>query len=190
MRKLNRRTKVLAIGALALLGVVVTASGCGASNPAPLNSSMTAWGVQAGAVYDCYYVYTPLEVNNLIAQGRCPVNSIPVRAPESWLNLHFGYYDSPAYYNTYVPVSSRAYYQATWGGTKSSYYKSHTTVIINTNKAAKGVVPANPTKQATFGNGARATQTFGGGSRVTAPKPVSTYKPPVKAPTFGGGKRR
>ena len=38
--------------------------------------------------------------------------------PQPWLNQYFAYYDSPAYYNTYVPVGSRSRYI----GTYHTYY--------------------------------------------------------------------
>lgn len=200
MTRTNRARSAGAISSLAVLTLTAAAvSACGGGNGYTLNSGMTAWGVQNGGYFACYYVYTPLEVTapitGLIAQGRCPANSVPTLMPESWLDLHYGYYDSAAYYNTYVPSGPyRTHYIAVWGGTNGAYYKSHKTIIINTNKAATnkgtGVAPANPTKNVTFGNGARATQTFGGGARATAPKAVSTYKAPAPKVTFGGGARK
>jgi hypothetical protein len=86
--------------------------------------------MQVGGVYQCYYVDNPVEVQTLMNNGLCPIGSVPTRMPESWLDQYFAYYDSPAYYNTYVPGP----YRSAYIGTYHTYYVQHVSVI---NAAAK-----------------------------------------------------
>lgn len=158
-----KRLALLLVGALAAVAVL---AGC--SHATPVSYAPAAYGVQAGSVYECYYVNSPAEVTTLIANGQCPVGSVPTRMPESWLNEYFSYYDSPVYYNTYVPVG----YRTTYVSTYHTYYVQHTTVINAASKQAtwKGsngkTVSGSQvnTAKMKFSTGSGSTGKVGGGS--------------------------
>jgi hypothetical protein len=124
--------------------------------------------MQVGGVFECYYVDNPAEVQTLIANGRCPVGSVPTRMPEEWLNQYFAYYDSPAYYNTYVPVAYRSGYV----GTYHTYYVQHTTVINAASKSGSWAGSNGKTVSGSqvdtakmkFSTGSGSNSTMGGGS--------------------------
>lgn len=201
---MTRRIAALIAG---LFIAIAALAGC--SHTAPVAYAPAAYGVQVGNVYDCYYVYGAMEVDALIAQGRCPVGSVPTRMPESYLNTYFAYYDSPAYYDVFVPSLSRATYITTY----HTYYVQHPTVIAAASKQAtwKGsngkTVPGTKvnTAKMKFSTGSGSTGNVGGGSLrvggssggtsgggsggVVAPKPASSA-PKAKTGTVGGGSLR
>lgn len=94
----------VAIGALAVAGCGST-SGSGSALYTP-----AAYYQSVNGVNDCYYAASPAEVSDLINAGLCPVNSVATIMPVSWEQEYFAYYSSPAYYDTYMPVSYRSRY--------------------------------------------------------------------------------
>ena len=122
-----RRLALLLVGALTAIAAL---TGC--SHAAPVSYAPAAYGVQAGSVYDCYWVYGSAEVDALIAHGYCPPGSVPTRMPDAYLNTYFNYYDSPAYYDVYVPSPVRTVYVSTY----HTYYVQHTAVISTASKSA------------------------------------------------------
>lgn len=163
MHGMTRRLAMLIAG---LLAVLLPLSGC--SKPKPVAYRPAAYGQQVGGVFQCYYVDDPAEALTLIAQGLCPPGSVPTPMPESWLNQYFAYYDSPAYYNTYVPVGNRTRYV----GTYHTYYTQHVSLIAAAAKAAswKGsngkTVSGSQvdTAKMKFSTGSGSSSTMGGGS--------------------------
>lgn len=157
-----RRLALLLVGALTAIAAL---TGC---SSAPVSYAPDAYGVQVGGVYDCYYVNNAAEVQTLMANGLCPAGSVAYRMPESFLNEYFSYYDSPAYYNTYVPVAYRTSYESTY----HVYYVQHTTVINAASKSAtwKGsngkTVSGSKvnTAKMKFSTGSGSKSTVGGGS--------------------------
>jgi len=151
----------LFIAVAALAGL----SGC---SHTPVSYAPAAYGVQAGSVYDCYYVYGNAEVNTLIARGYCPVGSVPTRMPDSYLDTYFSYYDSPAYYDTFVPSPVRTVYISTY----HTYYVQHTAVINTASKSATWKSSSGKTVPGTkvntakmkFSTGSGSNSTMGGGS--------------------------
>jgi hypothetical protein len=114
----NFITKALvALGGLAVAGTLLTA--CGSDQPQTY--APAAYG-QNGV---CYYVDSPAEVVALQNAGLCPRNWVAGPMPGYWLNEYYPYYDSPSYYNSYVPVRYRAGYVRT----EATYYKTHTSAI-------------------------------------------------------------
>lgn len=207
---MTRRIAALITG---LFIAVAALAGC--SHPAAVSYAPAAYGMQVGSVYDCYYVSDPLEVQTLVTNGYCPAGSVPTRMPESWLDEYFSYYDSPVYYNTYVPASYRTAYVSTY----HTYYVQHTTVINTASKSAtwKGsngkTVSGSQvnTAKMKFSTGSGSTSNVGGGSlragttggssggssggvgsgtavKPGAAKPNTTVK--VKTGSVGGGSLR
>jgi len=160
---MTRRFAILIAG---LFAVLLALSGC--SKPKPVAYAPAAYGMQVGGVFQCYYVDSPAEVQTLIARGLCPPGSVPTKMPESWLNEYFAYYDSPAYYNTYVPVAYRSHYV----GTYHTYYTQHASVIAAAAKSATWMGSDGKTVSGSkvdtakmkFSTGSGSNSTMGGGS--------------------------
>lgn len=92
-----------------------------------------------GANGQCYYIDNPAEVAALQAAGLCPVGWIAYPAPVWYRARYAGYFDSPAYYNHYVPVSVRKVYVThvtTWNKTNSSAIKTQQRVSVGNNKSS------------------------------------------------------
>ena len=159
-------TRRLAIVITGLFIALAALAGCSKSRPVAY--APAAYGMQVGGIYQCYYVDNPLEVQTLIARGLCPPGSVPTRMPESRLNQYFAYYDSPAYYNTYVPVG----YRNAYIGTYRTYYTQHVSVIDAASKTAtwqgsdgKTVSGSKvDTAKMKFSTGSGSNSTMGGGS--------------------------
>lgn len=152
----------------AIAAAIALTAGCATEDG--YTPAMTSYG-ERGA---CYYVDDPAEAVALQAAGLCPVNWIPAPMPYSWRSQYAWYYDSPGYYNTYVPQARR------------SVYVEHVKVYEKSNPRAVVKVPtvAKQTKKATFsagnarqgGDDNRATKRATTTRQQSAPKPRSTFK--------------
>jgi hypothetical protein len=109
MNNPGRLARLTASLLAAIVGVTVLA-GCGTSGSDSAYYTPAAYYQNIGGVNDCYYVDDAGEVTALIRAGLCPANSIPARMPISWEEEYWAYYSSPAYYDTYMPVSYRSHY--------------------------------------------------------------------------------
>lgn len=177
--------RLLAIGA-ALIGFAALA-GCAGT---PVTYAPAAYGVPG----QCYYVQNPAEAVALEAAGLCPSTWVPTLMPLAWHQMYYGYYDSPVYYDRYVPASSRTAYvsrQRTFG----TAYKTKITALSRTAtyKGSNGsTVKGAKVARTQFGSGTSGT-TFGGGSRgKTNGKSGSTTGKSGSAGRsggFGGGSR-
>jgi hypothetical protein len=119
---------VAAAAAGAVLAAVLTA-GCGTAAE-PVTYAPAAYGVPG----HCYYVESVAEAVALQAAGLCPQSWGPAVMPLVWHEEYYAYYDSPAYYNTYVPARAR------------TVYVQQETVFGRANRAAI----ATRSKQATY----------------------------------------
>jgi hypothetical protein len=161
---LIRKIAVLAATGAAASAIV---TGCGASQP--VTYAPAAYGVPG----HCYYVNSPAEAVALEHAGLCPSSWVPTVMPLAWHEQYWDYYDSPAYYGTYVPARVRTVYvhrETTFGRTyrtviatraKTATYRS------STGKTVKGTVV---TGKAKFGSGTSFGTTgrkYGGGSART-----------------------
>lgn len=169
---MTRRIATLIAG---LFIAVAALAGC--SRSTPVSYAPAAYGVQVGGVYECYYVSSPMEVQTLVANGYCPAGSVPTRMPDSWLDEYFSYYDSPAYYNTYVPVAYRTGYISKY----HAYYLQHVTVINAASRSASWKRSDGKTVSGSQVDTAKMDSTGGdrGGS--------SHSKPGTGSPTKSGG---
>ncbi len=163
--KTIRRNITLAVGALAMTGLV----GCGASSGDP-SYTPAAYYQTVGDVNDCYYVTSPAEAASLISAGLCPAGSVAYQMPVSWEEEYYDYYSSPAYYNTYIPVSSRSIYV---NYTRVSFHTKYSTQITKASSKAVyksssgGTVSGSKVAIKSFGGGSRTSSGsgYGGGSR-------------------------
>ncbi len=70
-----------------------------------------AYGPAAyGETGHCYYVDDPAEAIALQVAGLCPSGWVPTIMPVYWHARYAMFYDSPTYYNRYVPVATRTVY--------------------------------------------------------------------------------
>lgn len=161
------RKTVAAVATAAVLTTSLT--GCGGS-PTYRPSAF-------GADNRCYYVNSPLEVDQLRRDGLCPSSWAAYPAPQPWLYRYGSYYYSPAYVNHYVPEPSRRSTLST-GTTFLRDHKSDvqgaqrdaTYVTVKKNGTVGKTVPgtkiAKQVSSGKFGGGsARVTKQGGGSSR-------------------------
>lgn len=152
----------------AAAGAAVTAAavaGCG-SGAVPLTYAPDAYGVPG----HCYYVNSAAEAIALQAAGLCPRSWAPTLMPPAWEEEYYSYYDSPAYYDTYVPARARAVYVTR----ETSFGRANRTAITTRSKTAtyrtsagKTVKGTQVTGKAKFGSGksfSSSGQKYGGGS--------------------------
>ena len=185
---------------LAAAAIASTLAGCAHTHHVavvttqPASYAPAAYGQQIGNTFDCYYVDSPAEVTSLMAAGLCPANAVPMMMPLTWRETYAYYYDSPGYYNTYIPVARRTTYVnvtvVNFNKQYGSQIKSasaNATYKSNTGTVVKG--SALPSTGVTFGGGnARVAPTLGGGNnRNPAPAPSA---PKAPAGGFGGGNAR
>jgi hypothetical protein len=155
-----------AVTAAAVLAATAAAVTSCSSGTGPLTYAPAAYGVSG----HCYYVNSPAEAVALQAAGLCLQSWAPTPMPSAWEDEYYSYYDSPAYYDTYVPVKVRTVYvqrETTFGKSnrtaitarsKSATYKSSAGTIV------KGT---SVTAKTRFGSGksfGTSGQKYGGGS--------------------------
>jgi hypothetical protein len=93
------------LGLLLGLGFVVSlVSGCAGSG------QQTYAPAAYGQNGQCYYVDSPAEAIALQNAGLCPRTWVPTLMPMAWHEMYYGFYDSPGYYNVYVPSRYRTVY--------------------------------------------------------------------------------
>lgn len=196
-----RRRLAAPIAAFAAAFTTTLAAGCATHHPvavvqqqpAAVSYAPAAYGVQVGNAFDCYYVDDVTEVTNMVAAGLCPANSIPTLMPLTWHETYAYYYDSPGYYNTYIPVARRStYINVTVVNFNKQYGSQIKTASANaTYKGSNGttVRGSGLGSGTTFGGGNnRVAPTLGGGNnRNPAPAPSA---PKAPAGGFGGGNAR
>ena len=159
-----RRLIAAAAAALGTAAVTVTA-GCGLS-PQPLTYAPAAYG-QNG---QCYYVSSPAEAVALRQAGLCPRSWIAAPMPLSWEEAYYAYYDSPAYYDTYVPVRYRTVYishETTFGRTYHSRIVTLSRSATYRSSSGGTVKGSAVTGKTRFGSGCSFTcagTKYGGGS--------------------------
>lgn len=139
------------LAAALLAGAAGTAVLAGCGSPAQSHAPLAAYGQGTS----CYYVYNPAEVGQLKAAGLCPQNSFPVQAPQSWLDEYYYYYDSPLYYDSYVPAQYRTAYVRTYMPGELGSHRSDITTRSRkaTYYSTSGATVRGVTSTAKFGSG-------------------------------------
>lgn len=176
-----------------ILGAAVTATLFGCGSPGSTDyPPMQAYGPSANV---CYYAYSPAEVDNLEAQGLCAQGALAVQAPPVWLDRYWYYYDSPLYYDTFVPPMYRHYYATTYA---RNYQRQHSSDIARLAKTAvyrttSGKKVTGVTSTARFGQGSSfgsAGQRYGSGNlrsrTVSPPSAHATVKGTPRIPGTSG----
>lgn len=207
---MSRRSTALSVSAaLFTTATLATLAACGTTHrhvvvtSQPAAYSMNAYG-QNG---QCYYIDDPAEATALIAAGLCQPSWRPYPMPLSWHEEYLDYYNSPAYYNTYVPVSYRSGWANQWGPNSSWYRQNKTTIIVVQKNAVYKdpsgkpiAATAIPSSKMSFGAGVTAKPSFGSvappsadaskpsfGGGVTAKQSFGGAAPSQAKPSFGGG---
>lgn len=172
---LNFRKWIAAIAAIIVAGAVLTACSSHttyAGGPPQLD----AYG-ESGR---CYYIDSPDEAYALQQAGRCPRNWSPSPMPASWRSSHAYFYDSPDYYNTYVPASRRT----TYVSSVKTYERTNPGIV----RTAPRVTQRKSVSQ--FGGGNGRTGGDYTSSRSTQTRRASTGTSTRKSgSSFGGGSR-
>lgn len=144
---------------LAALAIVLAAAGCGSlGSSQPVTYAPAAYGASG----QCYYVTSPAEVVALERAGLCPPDWGAAPMPASWLEEYYAFYDSPAYYDTYVPVKIRTVYVAR----ERSFGRSHSTAIRTLASKARYRSSTGRTVTGTTVRAAKAR--FGSGTSFTS----------------------
>jgi hypothetical protein len=177
----NLKSKLMALTAVAgTTGAVLLTAACG--QPGAVSYYPMSFGVPG----HCYYVSTPAEVIALRGAGLCPASWLPTPMPLSWEEEYYSYYDSSAYYDTYVPAASRTVFvtrmMSFGGGHRSqiSTLSRSATYRSSSGSTVKGTQIAGKSR---FGSGCSfscAGSKYGGGSLRTGTSRTSTR-------SFGGG---
>lgn len=149
---------VAALGLAAAIGTGLTACGDGT----PVAFMPQAYGENG----HCYYVQYPAEVQTLYANGLCPRTWTPMLMPLAWHTMYASYYDAPAYYNTYIPVSYRSYYSHTYVVT---FQRTYSTQIYAASSRAKwrgtnGSIKTGRVTTFNSGNTGKVKSYYNGGS--------------------------
>lgn len=158
---MKTRTAVAAVSVAA----AATVAGCGLSS-APLTYAPAAYGVSGS----CYYVNSPAEAIALEAAGLCPQSWAPTLMPVVWEDEYYSYYDSPAYYDTYVPAKVRTVYvrtETTFGKTNRTAITTRSKLATYKSSTGKTVKGTQVTSKTQFGSGksfGKSGQKYGGGS--------------------------
>ena len=148
---------------------VAALTGCG-SPAAVVATAPPAYGVTG----QCYYVDDIAEAIALRAAGLCPPAWVPTLMPMTWRSQYAWYYDSPGYYNSYVPVSSRTTYVTH----VHNYESSHPQAVKSAPKTAPAKVNTKP-------QSGQPKASFNSGSRNNG-----TSRPASGGGGFSGGKRK
>jgi hypothetical protein len=157
------KTRPLAGTAAAVLVTAALAVGCSSQ---PLTYAPAAYGANG----DCYYVNSAAEAIALEAAGLCPRSWAPTLMPVAWEDEYYSYYDSPAYYDTYVPSRARTVYvrtETTFGKTNRTAITARSKLATYKSSAGKTVKGTQVTSKTQFGSGksfGKSGQKYGGGS--------------------------
>ncbi len=146
--------------AAATVAAGLLTAGCGSPGSGqPVTYAPAAYG-QNG---QCYYVSSPAEAVALEQAGLCPPGWVPAPMPLSWQEEYYAYYDSPAYYGTYVPARYRTVYIRTEGTFGTRYRTSIATLASRGiyRSSAGGTVRGYKSGNTRFGSGT----SFGSGGR-------------------------
>jgi len=185
----------LAAAGAAAAAVIVT--GCGSSQP--VTYAPAAYGVPG----HCYYVSSPAEAVALEQAGLCPSSWAATPMPATWLEAYYPFYDSPSYYDVYVPARARTVYITR----ESTFGRSHQSAIRTLASKARyrsstgGTVTGTQvrTQKARFGPGTSFGSTgnrYGGGSARTGTSSrtsrtgTSSGSRSSRSGGFGGGSAR
>lgn len=173
---MKTRNAAGAVAAAAVLAAV--AAGCSSAPAAPLTYAPAAYGVPG----HCYYVDDPAEARALQDAGLCPRSWAPALMPVAWHEEYYAYYDSGAYYDTYVPARVRTVYVQR----ETSFGRTYKTAITTRSKQATYKSSSGTTVRGTqvtsktrFGSGksfGAAGQKYGGGNLRPGPSKAAVVK--------------
>lgn len=159
------KTRTAVAAAVVSVATAAAVAGCGAPT-GPLTYAPAAYGVSG----HCYYVNSAAEAIALQAAGLCPRSWAPTLMPVVWEDEYYSYYDSSAYYDTYVPAKIRTVYvrtETTFGKTNRTAIASRSKTATYRTSTGKTVKGTQVTSKTQFGSGksfGKSGQKYGGGS--------------------------
>jgi hypothetical protein len=190
-------TRPLAL-AVMIAATAATLTACGGSGQ-PVTYAPAAYGANG----QCYYVDSPAEAIALERAGLCPPSWHPAPMPVSWLEEYYPYYDSPAYYDTYVPARVRTVYVTRQRSFGASHRSAITTLTRKATYRGSNGSTVRGTKlggKTRFGSGTSFGSTgrkYGGGSartgtsnRTSRTGTSSGSRSSSRSGSFGGGSAR
>ncbi len=148
-----------------MLVTAAAVTGCSAAT-GPVTYAPVAYGISG----HCYYVNDPAEAVALEAAGLCPRSWAATPMPVAWEEEYYSYYDSPAYYDTYVPARVRTVYvqrAATFGSRNHAAIVTRSKTATYRSSAGGTVKGTQVTSKTKFGSGksfGASGQKYGGGS--------------------------
>lgn len=121
----------------------------------------------------CYYADDLDEVTLLRDAGRCPVNWVAYPMPDPWRAQYAWWYDSPSYYDVYVPAARR------------TTYVTHVKVFESSHPQAVRTPPKVNTKpqKGQAGGGFNAGTRPSGGDAASSRRSTTAAKP-ATAPRY------
>lgn len=160
---MKRAAAIVTVLAAAIATLTIT--GCGPDSQ-PVTYAPAAYGVSG----HCYYIDDPAEAIALENAGLCPHTWHPALMPMWWHEEYFNYYDSPAYYNRYVPVRVRTVYvthERTFGTRYRTVIASRSKLATYRSSSGTLVKGTKMTGKTRFGSGTSfgtSGQRYGSGS--------------------------
>lgn len=151
--------------AAVLMAATGATAGC-SSDAGPLTYAPAAYGVPG----HCYYVNSVAEAVALQAAGLCPRSWAPTIMPVAWEEEYYSYYDSTAYYDTYVPARSRTVYvqrETTFGHANRTAIAVRSKTATYKSSSGTTVKGSQVTGKTKFGSGksfGTSGQKYGSGS--------------------------
>lgn len=184
---LSRRLAAGAAGVLLLAAL----GGCGSSG-SDVTYRPAAYGESIGGVYRCYYVDDPSEVVSLIAAGLCPASSVAYPMPLGWEETYWGYYSSPAYYNTYIPVARRSHYSSVTVVAFATKYKTQISSLSSKGEyeGSDGKKVSGSSKLKYSGSGSGTGAVHGGGGARGCAFGMTEIQDKGGSGSHGGGSSR
>ena len=193
------KLRTIAAAALTALAVGASITACGGMDSQPVTYAPAAYGVPG----HCYYVDDPAEAIALENAGLCPRSWVPTVMPLAWHETYWDYYDSPAYYGTYVPARIRTVYihrETTFGHRYGAAIKTRARTATYRSSTGQTVKGTKLTGKTRFGSGTSFGTTgrkYGGGSARTGPSSrtsrtgtSSGSRNSSRSGGFGGGSSR
>lgn len=102
--------KIIASAVIGAVTLSATACGLIPNGDDDVSYAPAAYYQVVNNIYECFYITSPAEAEALKAAGLCPPGAMDVPMPQAWEAEYWSYWSSPAYYNTYIPVSYRSNY--------------------------------------------------------------------------------
>lgn len=126
------------------------------------------------------------------AAGLCPASSVAYPMPLGWEETYWGYYSSPAYYNTYIPASRRSHYSSVTVVAFASKYKTRISSLSSKGgyEGSDGKTVSGGSKLKYSGSGSGTGAVHGGGGARGCASGMTEIQDKGGSGSHGGGSSR